>query len=222
MLSYPLRLARSGNPDVLYRHSVHVDATGMTMGPRHKRARHAVAGSDRHHWKLQLSEGVILVLLGFVAVFVPFWLGVAIVVWLILIAGIIGLITTFFMWHAPGFWWSLVSGLLAIAIPSVMIAMPEFAIVTLPLLLMTFLVLEGILTILLALEHWRDFSARWGWMLASGIVDLALAAFIVIGLPSTASWSLGLILAVNFVFGGGAMIGMALAARAHTVQNRIA
>jgi uncharacterized membrane protein HdeD (DUF308 family) len=187
----------------------------MTTDLRQKRVRRRAAGLDRHHWKLQLTEGVILILLGFVAVFVPFWLGAAIVMWLILIAGITGLITTLVMWHAPGFWWSLMSGFLAVAIPSVMIAMPEFAIVAFPLLLMTFLVLEGALTIMFALEHWRDFSARWSWMLASGIVDLALAAFIVIGLPSTASWSLGLILAVNFIFGGGAMIGMALAARAH-------
>ena len=68
-------------------------------------------------------------------------------------------------------------------------------------------------TIMLALEHWRHLSSRWGWMLASGLVDLSLAVFIVVGLPATASWALGLILAVNMIFGGGAMIGMALAAR---------
>ena len=69
------------------------------------------------------------------------------------------------------------------------------------------------MTVMLALEHWRHLSSRWGWMLASGLVDLSLAVFIVVGLPATASWALGLILAVNLVFGGGAMIGMALAAR---------
>jgi uncharacterized membrane protein HdeD (DUF308 family) len=185
----------------------------MTTGSRNTLTRRAAASSDRHHWKIQLCEGVILALLGFVAVFVPFWFGATIVTWLILIAGITGLITTLIMWRARGSWWSLASAFLAIAIASVMIAIPDLAIVAFPLLLMTFLVLEGIVTILFALEHWREFSARWGWMLASGIVDLALAAFIVIGLPSTASWALGLILSVNLIFGGGAMIGMALAAR---------
>ena len=34
-----------------------------------------------------------------------------------------------------------------------------------------------------------------------------------LGLPATEFWALGLILAVNLIFGGGAMIGMALAAR---------
>ena len=173
---------------------------------------------ERHHWKLQLSEGVILVLLGIAAVFVPFRLGFALLVWLFLIGGLTGLITTLVMRNAAGFWWSLLSASLAIAIALLVYANPELALIGFPLLLMVFLVLEGIVTIMFALDHWRDRSVRWSWMLASGIVDLSLAAFIVIGLPATAGWALGLILAVNLIFGGGAMIGMAFAARDHVRQ----
>ena len=60
-------------------------------------------------------------------------------------------------------------------------------------------------------------SVGWGWMLASGIVDLILAGIIFAGLPGTAAWSLGLLVGINMVFGGTAMIGMALAARNHSV-----
>jgi uncharacterized membrane protein HdeD (DUF308 family) len=170
-------------------------------------------GVDRHHWKLHLSEGVILVLLGVAAVFVPFRFGIALLVWLLLIGGITGLITTVVMWRATGFAWSLMSALLAIGIAIFVFAMPDFALIGFPLLLMAFLALEGIISIMFAVDHWREHSARWNWMLASGIVDLLLAVIIVIGLPATAGWALGLILAVNLIFGGGAMIGMALAAR---------
>ena len=173
-----------------------------------------VARSRPHrHWKLELVEGTILVVLGCVAGFVPFGFGIAIFMWLMVIGGITGLITTLVMRKAPGFWWSLASAILAIGIATVMFAVPELAIVGLPLLLICFLVLEAIVTVMLALEHWRHLSSRWGWMLASGLVDLSLAMFIVVGLPATAAWALGLILAVNLIFGGGAMIGMALAAR---------
>ena len=165
------------------------------------------------HWKLELVEGAILVVLGCVAGFVPFGFGIAIFMWLMVVGGITGLITTLMMRKAPGFWWSLASAILAIGIATIMFAVPELAVVGLPLLLMCFLVLEGIVTVMLALEHWRHLSSRWGWMLASGLVDLSLAVFIVVGLPATAPWALGLILAVNLIFGGGAMIGMALAAR---------
>jgi uncharacterized membrane protein HdeD (DUF308 family) len=174
--------------------------------------------AERHHWKLQLGEGIILVLLGVVAVFVPFRMDFALFLWLVLIGGLAGLITTVVMRNATGFWWSLLSAALAIAVALFIFTMPELALVGFPLLLMVFLALEGIVTIMFALEHRRERSVRWSWMLASGIVDLALAVILVIGLPATAGWALGLILAVNLTFGGGAMIGMAVAARDQAAQ----
>ena len=47
----------------------------------------------------------------------------------------------------------------------------------------------------------------------SGIVDLILAAFVFAGLPSTAAWAIGLLVGINMVFGGSALIAMALHAR---------
>jgi uncharacterized membrane protein HdeD (DUF308 family) len=176
----------------------------------------------RYHCTLQLIEGVTLILLGFAAAFVPFGLGISLFWWLFLIGGMAGLTSTVVMWRATGFWWSLLSAALAIGIAIVLFAVPELAIVGLPLLLMIFLVLEGFFTVMLALEHWRQLSGRWTWMLVSGIVDLGLAGFIVIGLPASASWALGLILAVNLIFGGGAVIAMGLAAPDREVNEKLA
>ncbi len=64
-----------------------------------------------------------------------------------------------------------------------------------------------------ALEHKRELSGRWGWMLVSGIVDLFLAAIIFAGLPGTAAWAIGLLVGINMMFGGIALIMMALHAR---------
>ena len=50
-------------------------------------------------------------------------------------------------------------------------------------------------------------------MLVSGIIDLILAGIIFAGLPGTALWALGLLVGINMVFGGAALIAMALAAR---------
>jgi uncharacterized membrane protein HdeD (DUF308 family) len=50
-------------------------------------------------------------------------------------------------------------------------------------------------------------------MLASGVVDLILSALIFAGLPSTAAWAIGLLVGINLVFGGAALVGMALHAR---------
>jgi uncharacterized membrane protein HdeD (DUF308 family) len=79
--------------------------------------------------------------------------------------------------------------------------------------LIAFFIVEGAVSIMFALDHKRELSGQWGWMLVSGIIDLALAMMIFAGLPSTAAWALGLLVGINMIFGGAAMIAMALHAR---------
>jgi uncharacterized membrane protein HdeD (DUF308 family) len=172
--------------------------------------------SVREHWVLFLVEGIVLVVLGLLAIVVPVvaTLAVAIFIgWLFLISGIVGLITTFMARQAPGFWWSLVSAVLAIAAGIVLLIWPVGGALSLTLLLVVFFVIEGVASIMYALEHKKELSGRWGWMLASGIIDLVLAVMIFAGLPSTAAWALGLLVGINMVFGGSALIAMALHAR---------
>jgi uncharacterized membrane protein HdeD (DUF308 family) len=74
-------------------------------------------------------------------------------------------------------------------------------------------VVEGVATIMYALDHRRELSSRWGFMLFSGLIDLILAAMILIGLPGTAAWAIGLLVGINMIFGGSALIAMGLHAR---------
>jgi uncharacterized membrane protein HdeD (DUF308 family) len=171
------------------------------------------AGTRRDHWELYLIEGGILVLLGLLAAFLPPLVGTILFAWLFLLSGIAGLSTTFMARHAPGFWWSLLSAVLAVGVSIVIFAQPLLGMVALTYLLIAFLVLEGIVTIMFALDHRRELSGRWGWMLVSGIVDMSLASAILIGLPATAPWAIGLIIGINLVFGGASMIVMALSGR---------
>jgi len=176
----------------------------------------ALAQSIREHWVLFLIEGIVLVVLGILAVIIPVVATIAVTIflgWLFLISGAVGLVTTFWARHAPGFWWSLLSAVLAIAAGIVLLAWPISGAVSLTLLLIVFFTIEGVLTIMYALEHKKDLSGRWGWMLVSGIIDLILAAIILAGLPGTAAWALGLLVGINMLFGGAALIAMALHAR---------
>jgi uncharacterized membrane protein HdeD (DUF308 family) len=180
-------------------------------------ARSAVARVVRDHWKLFLTEGVILVVLGFLAVAVPMVAGLAVTIlfgWIFLISGIVGLYTTFAIRHAPGFWWSLLSGVLAVIVGCWLLIQPALGLVSLTYLLIAFFIIEGVATIMFALDHRAALTGRWGWMLVSGIVDLFLAAVILAGLPGTVAWALGLIVGINMIFGGASMVGMALAAHA--------
>jgi uncharacterized membrane protein HdeD (DUF308 family) len=180
------------------------------------RLQSAVRTSLHEHWVLFLVEGILLLILGLIAIVLPpiATLATALVLgWLFLISGTVGLITTFMMRQAPGFWWSLLSAILGIAAGIALLGWPVSGAVSLTLVLIVFFAVEGIASIMFALEHKRELSGRWGWMLVSGIIDLILAMIILAGLPGTAVWALGLLVGINLVFGGSALIAMALEAR---------
>src|SRR5262249_23296768 len=165
------------------------------------------ANALRENWHLLLTEGIILALLGAAAIVVPQVATLAVTIllsWLFLISGVVGLITTFMMRQAPGFWWSLFSAILAIAAGVMLIGWPVAGAQSLTLLLIFFFILEGVATIMYALEHKRELSGRWGLLLLSGIVDLILATILFAGWPVTASWALGLLVGINMLFGGAA------------------
>jgi uncharacterized membrane protein HdeD (DUF308 family) len=178
----------------------------------------AVESAIREHWMLFLIEGIVLLVLGIAAILVPMVATIAFTIligWLFLISGVVGLITTFWMRHAPGFWWSLLSAVIGIVAGILLLRWPITGSLSLTLLLASFFIVEGVATIMYAIEHRNQLSGRWGWMLVSGIVDFILAGIIIAGLPGTAAWALGLLVGINLIFGGVAMIGMALAAKPH-------
>lgn len=167
-------------------------------------------------WGIFLAEGIILLILGCVAIVVPLLAGLVTTVflgWLFLLAGIIGLVATLRAREAPGFAWALISAILAILAGITLIWNPLQGLLSLTLLLTAFFAIDGILMIVLAISHRRSLSGRWEWMLVNGIVDLILAAYIISALPGSALWAIGLIVGIDLVFGGATLIAMALAAR---------
>jgi uncharacterized membrane protein HdeD (DUF308 family) len=165
---------------------------------------------------LFLVEGVVLLVLGATAVVLPPIATLAVTIlfgWLFLVSGIVGLVTSFWMRHAPGFWWSLLSAVLGIVVGAMLLGSPLTGAFSLTLVLIAFFLIEGAVSIMFALDHKRELSGQWGWMLMSGLVDLALAVMILAGLPSTAAWAIGLLVGINMIFGGTALIAMALHAR---------
>ena len=53
-------------------------------------------------------------------------------------------------------------------------------------------------------------------MLASGVLDIILASITIFDLPGTASWTIGLLVGVNMIVGGAALVAMGLHARSET------
>src|SRR5882672_4758955 len=168
------------------------------------------------HWKLFLVEGIILLILGIGALLIPVIASLAVSIflgWLFLVGGIVGAVTTLMGRHAPGFWWSLLSAVITIVAGLYLVGWPFAGAVSLTVVLAAYLVAEGIASMLFAYEHLGQLSSRWGWLFLNGVIDLFLAGIIIWLLPLAAVWALGVIIGIDFIFGGASLIGMALAAR---------
>lgn len=185
------------------------DATRDDMG-------RAIRDSVRLHSGLFTAQGVIILLLGIAAVIWPQISSLAIDVyvgWLFLLSGVVGLAMMFFAPNATGFLWSLLTGALALFAGVLLLWHPVEGVISLTLVLVAFFIAEGVSQIAAAFVYRSAFPESWGWMIFSGIADLALAALIIAGWPSSASWALGLIVGVNLITSGVAIIAVASAAR---------
>jgi uncharacterized membrane protein HdeD (DUF308 family) len=175
-----------------------------------------MSAAVREHWKAFLFEGILLAVLGLAAMIVPPLAGLAVTIflgWMFLISGIGGLVVTFWARQMPGFWWSLISAALAVGAGLILLARPVQGILTLTIVVGAYFLAEGVASIMYALEHRRELSERWSWMVFAGVLDIVIAAMIITGLPGSAEWAIGLLVGINLLLGGASLIGMALAAR---------
>ncbi|MBR0735312.1 HdeD family acid-resistance protein [Bradyrhizobium liaoningense] len=188
----------------------------MTSPEDFSRLQSAMSKAVKAHWKAFLFEGILLAALGIAALILPPLASLATAIflgWMFLIAGIGGLIVTYWARSTPGFWWSLISAALAVLAGGILLARPMQAVLTLTIVLGAYFLAEGVATIMYALEHRRELSSRWSWLLIAGLVDIAISFMVIAGLPSSAEWAIGVLVGINLLFGGATLIGMALAAR---------
>ncbi|CAN7292050.1 HdeD family acid-resistance protein [Bradyrhizobium sp. LjRoot220] len=175
-----------------------------------------MSAAVKTHWKAFLIEGILLAVLGLAAMIVPPLASLAVTIflgWMFLICGIAGLVITYWARQMPGFWWSLFSAALAVLAGLVLLARPMQGVLTLTIVVGAYFLIEGVTTIMYALEHRRKLSARWSWLLVSGLLDILISFLIIAGLPGSAEWAIGLLVGINLVLGGASLVGMALAAR---------
>ena len=176
----------------------------------------AVRDVLRAHWKLFLFQGVVMIILGIIAVAMPAAATVAIdiyVGWLFLLSGIVGLVAMFSAGNVSTFLWTLVTALLSVVVGVMLIWQPVAGAFSLTLVLTAFFIAEGIFQTVSSFSYRDVIPSSWGWMLASGISDLLLAGIIIWAWPTSAQWVLGLVVGVNLVTSGAAVVMMAIAGR---------
>jgi len=169
-------------------------------------------------WFYPAISGALIALAGLAALAYPTMASVAVemfVGWMLIAGGIFGLIALFRSTRSTlGFLWNLITSLLAIIAGVLLLTRPIAGVIYLTLVLAIYFFAQGITLIIAAFDYRSRVPSGWGWLLFAGIVDLALGAAVVAGLPASASWALGVIAGVNLLVWGAALFSFALAVRA--------
>lgn len=172
-----------------------------------------VSDTVERSWRASMGAGVIIAVIGVLAILAPFAAGVSLSILLgaLLVVGALVHVA-----HAFSGGWKrfFVQGILAViyAVAGItLLANPVIGLTTLTILLAAFLVVDGVLEIVMGFQ--ARGSRGWGALVVSGVCALVIAAIIWVGWPATAAWALGLLFGVNLLISGLSMMFMAQGTR---------
>lgn len=169
---------------------------------------HAVGRVPKRPWWFAAC-GVLLVVLGIVAIAAAFWATLATVLFfavLLLIAGVGQVADATATRSQPGFGWRLGIGILTTLVGGLIIFDPVGGAIGLTLLIAMFFIFEGVLRLVLSSQL---IGGGKGWFIASGVLDLLLGLLITFQWPASGVWVIGLFLGIDLIFVGMAMILLA-------------
>ena len=158
--------------------------------------------------------GVLLITFGVVALASPLLAAVAInglIAWLIVLAGAVHVMLAFRAHRAGSLIWKLLVGLAYIVFGGYLLLHPVLGVVSLTLLLASLFLLEGILNIILFFRMRPMLGSTW--VLTDGIITLLLGLMIYMRWPSSSAWAIGTLVGVSLMISGITRVMLSLAVR---------
>lgn len=175
------------------------------------------ADTIRRHITGFILYGVALCLLGLYAIIAPGFAAVAISLllgWLLVIAGALGILAVFRSGSSePGHWSNLLMSVVFLLAGATLLWRPLAGVLTLTIILAVYFLATGLFKLASAVSYRKTMARGWAWMLISGVIDLVLGLLIVFGLPGSADWILGLLVGINLLFTGLALVMTAMTLR---------
>jgi uncharacterized membrane protein HdeD (DUF308 family) len=168
--------------------------------------RDAMRETVRRYSLWYLIQSALMILAGILALIYPVLSSVAVVIllgWVLIISGVVQGISLIGARNVPHFWLQLVSVVLSIIVGVLFLRHSGEGLLTITVLLIVFLLVEGISKLIFALTI-RPFP-NWGWVLASGIVGILLSFYLWSSLPVTSLWLLGVLLGIQLICEGAAL-----------------
>ena len=167
-----------------------------------------------------LLIGIFIIVLGIVALAVPAVSTLFAETWLALIlisAGAAKVFYAFQIRERGGFVWQLLLGVLYAATGVMLFIYPQIGVLTLTLLLGSFLLTEGVFELLLAFRLRPQ--PNWTWVLGDGFITLLLGGIIWFGWPSDAPWIIGTLVGASILSTGFSRVMLSL--NAHSAPESV-
>ncbi|WP_415380604.1 HdeD family acid-resistance protein [Halosimplex sp. TS25] len=162
-----------------------------------------VSANSRRSWRYLMGVGVLITVLGVLAVAAPFVTGVTVSILLgaLLVFGALGhVVNAFTVGGLAGTLWQLALAILYAVAGISLLANPVIGLTTVTLLLIVYFAVEGLIEIAVGVQ--RRAEPHWFWYVASGAVSLVLAGLLWAGFPSTAAWAVGLLTGLHLLSTG--------------------
>jgi uncharacterized membrane protein HdeD (DUF308 family) len=176
--------------------------------------RGAIHETVKRHSTWYLVQAGLMILAGILALIYPAVSSFAVVIflgWLLIISGIFQGISLLSAPAVSHFWLQLISVVLFVIVGALFLRNPGESLLTLTLLVIVFLMVEGISKVIFSLTI-RPFP-NWGWILASGVVSILLSFYLWASIPITAIWLLGILVGIELICEGVALGRLAWHAR---------
>jgi uncharacterized membrane protein HdeD (DUF308 family) len=164
------------------------------------------------NWSIALS--ILLIIAGFIALLLPFVSGVALTIffgWAMIISGVTHLIFAFKTHTTGGRIWEILVGAVYLVTGFVLLRHPLDSLLVLTLVLAYYLFFEAIVEFI----QFFQLRPRHGavWLLVDGIITLVLAIMIWRAWPASSIWVVGTLVGISMIFSGFSRLMLSLAAK---------
>lgn len=163
-------------------------------------------------WSIAL--GVLMIVLGFIAVMAPWEAGIAIVLivgWTVIFSGGAQLLYAFRAHSGGRAILEAILGLIYIGAGIYVLLHPVGGLLAITLLLASFLLVYGVIALVLAFRM-RPYRG-WGWVLVDGIITILLGILIWIHWPYNTEWVVGTLVGLSIIISGVTRLMVSLSVR---------
>ncbi|MFV0445359.1 MAG: HdeD family acid-resistance protein [Planctomycetaceae bacterium] len=164
-------------------------------------------------WGWFVGLGILLIMLGSVAIgysVVTTLTTMIFIGWLMIFAGILQSAHAFNCRSWGGFFFDLIAGILYTVVGFFMITEPGETSITLTLLIAASLIVSGLFRVAAAIA---TRFPHWGWLVLSGIINIALGVMIWRQWPLSGLWVIGMFVGIDMLFNGWALFMLGMAAK---------